>query len=239
MAVTVTIGNLLDGGTDIPVEELGEVGRRGAYLDLLDTQVVAGADEVVAVVAPLLVVVAGDAATVPHTSAREIAGGDVDNLRMVGVAGIERQIEIALMGMQVDRGVGMDFRTITIPVVEHSHLMLTALRAFQPHVGTVGEGVGARGTLLGTQIHGQHHCCQQKEQRKHLFRLHTKNDYLHMSICLFHLCHIVHFFVFWDACSPFSHTYITPKNMIYKKLYHESTIRPICKYTKKFHIVKN
>ena len=176
VALTVTVGDVRDGGADIPVEELGIVGRRGSHLHLLHTQRVARADEVVAVVAPLLVVVARQTRAAPHAVAVEVVGIDVDNTGIVGIGlDVEGKIVLTHMCVQVDRSLVVDLRTIAAASQQHCGLVRTLLGAFKPLEESVAEGVVQRGALarnlfvaLSVHIHRQRHHGNERQQGQRL-----------------------------------------------------------------------
>ena len=161
VALAVTVGDVGDGGTEVPVVELGIVGRGGSHLHLLHTQLVARADEVVAVVVPLLEVVSGEARALPHAETVEAGAGHVDDLRH-RTADVEGKVEGALAGLQVDGRGAVDLGAV-LSVVE-GHLRSMAFLAFEPREGSVGEGVVARVALLRTQALLQHHGGNERQQ---------------------------------------------------------------------------
>ena len=163
---TVVVGHVGDGSAEVPVEPDARLLIRGTHLDGVDFQGVFGADQVgavvlvVAVVVPLLVVVACETGAAPCAEGSK-SFADLPCRHCAacwgGLVGYQHKIDIALLcdvGDGVDRVARYVDRGWVTVGIEHSGihghwdfsaggigLVRVALRTVEPPQVTVGQGV--------------------------------------------------------------------------------------------------
>ena len=155
-ALAVAVGNVGDGGTEVPVVELGDERDGGAEGEAADGEAALAADEVVAIAVVLLIVVAGVAGATPDAERGPVGGGDRLDGRGGRGGGVECEEDVAHAGLEGvvapgdGEGVVLD-SAVALDGAEAGDVLGDGVGAGgeEPAEGAVAEGVVV--ALLGAQ----------------------------------------------------------------------------------------